>query len=392
MFFNFPTKILFQKKVSKNIVNITKQFGNKLVLVTGKNFLKKSGVLDKILKSYKKNKFKVYHFNKIETNPSNISVNKLINFLNVNKPDFILAIGGGSVIDAAKIANVSLNSTKNCWDYFNDPYRKAKKIIKKELPLIVIPTTSGTGSEITPFSVIQNKKQKLKKGISSKYLFPDISIIDTDILKKMPEKLTASAGADALGQAIESYTSNKSNFSSDFFSYESIKLLSKFLPKTIKNKKNEVFREKIALAALLGGMAITYTETNLAHALAEPLGAEYNLHHGETVGLFTPISIKFNLLRTKKLNKKYFNIIKLFNKNKKYSKQAKQNILAQEYYKIINNFFYKINIKTKISDLKNFNSKINKLSDMAINMGSIKSNMVKLRKQDIKKIYKSVIE
>ena len=208
----------------------------------------------------------------------------------------------------------STNGGKS-WDYINLKERPARKILNDSLPVIAIPTTSGGGSESTPYAVITNSDTKMKKGIKSEKLYPKLVIIDLELLELMPKRIVSNSGFDAFTQSLEAYASKNSNFISDFFALKSLELIFLNFEKSWEDSKNIYAREKMAIASFLSGLAIGITDTNLAHAMSHPLSAHYNVPHGIAVLLCTFQSIQFN---KSIINNKYSNIAKLLNnKNNK---------------------------------------------------------------------------
>ena len=393
MQFNFPTEVTIAKGVFSKLGKISDQYGNKAFLVTGKNFLESTGLLKLAVSDLVNNGIQVTHFFDVPSNPTDESINKAIQLAVKEECNLVIAIGGGSVIDTAKMVSVCIDDTNNSWDFFRDPYRLPKPILSRNIPLIVVPTTSGTGSEVSPFAVVKNKEQNLKKGIFSNFLYPDVSLIDPEILIYLPKHLTAWTGCDAFGQALESYTSSKSSSLSDMYAFESIRLLIKYLPKAYKNSKDLLYREKVAMAAMLSGMAISFTETNLAHVLAEALGGEYDLHHGLTVGLFTPIAVKYNIEnvqgdKSKVILQKYNKVVSLINNN--VEEKESSNVPASEYYfSSIGSFLKKLDIPSKISEFNLTNVDVERLADLSIDMTSIKSNFVPVSKKNLIDLFNS---
>ena len=202
----------------------------------------------------------------------------------------------------------STNGDKS-WDYINLKERSAKKILNDSLPVIVIPTTSGGGSESTPYAVITNSDTKMKKGMKSEKLYPKLVIVDLELLQLMPKRIVSNSGFDAFTQALEAYTSKNSNFISNFFALKSLELIISNFEKSWEDSKNIHAREKMAIASLLSGLAIGITDTNLAHAMSHPLSAHYNVPHGIAVLLCTFQSIQFN---KSIINDKYSDVAELF--------------------------------------------------------------------------------
>lgn len=203
--------------------------------------------------------------------------------------DSIIALGGGSAIDVAKaVAVLAVNPEMP----FNDI---SKQAFLKRLPLVAVPTTSGTGSEATKVSVITNAKTGIKENPGHPSMVPDIAILDPELTITMPPALTSFTGMDALTHAMEAFVSNKANSMSDLFAYESMKLCGLWLEKAVSDGKDAEAREKMAMASCLGGIAFSNASTNLAHAGGRALGAYFHVPHGLSVALLLPFVMEFGI-------------------------------------------------------------------------------------------------
>ena len=203
--------------------------------------------------------------------------------------DCVIALGGGSAIDTAKaVAAMAVNPGLAFVDI-------AKQTKLTRLPLIAIPTTSGTGSEATRVSVITNEATGIKENPGHPSLVPDIAVLDPQLSVSLPPGLTAFTGMDALTHAMEAYVSNKANSLSDLYAYEAMKIVGLWLEKAVADGSDLEAREKMALASYLAGVAFSNASTNLAHAGGRALGAYFHVPHGLSVALLLPFVMEFSL-------------------------------------------------------------------------------------------------
>ena len=203
--------------------------------------------------------------------------------------DCVIALGGGSSIDTAKAGAVlAVNPGLAFVDI-------AKQMKLNRLPLIAIPTTSGTGSEATRVSVITNESSGLKENPGHPSLVPDIAVLDPQLSVSLPPGLTAFTGMDALTHAIEAYVSSKANSLSDLFAFKAMKIIGQCIEKAVTDGTDLEAREKMALASCLAGVAFSNASTNLAHAGGRALGTYFHVPHGLSVALLLPFVMEFSL-------------------------------------------------------------------------------------------------
>jgi alcohol dehydrogenase class IV len=277
-----PTKVIFGSGSFGKLNEIVSEFEPKNVLiVTGKTTMNRLGSYLKLDKNF-------IVFNEVEPNPSLKTVEKGLDLCKKKKCDVVIGIGGGSPLDVGKIIAVLTNNKGSLRDYF---YKRIC-FSKKGLPFIAVPTTAGTGSEVTSASVLTDKKKK--DAISHEYIFPCVAIVDPELTMSMPRDLTAITGFDALAHGIEAYWSKKSNPKSDIYALKAIKLVYENLLKACDNPNNLRYREKMSLASLYAGVAIANAGTNVMHSVSYPLTTFYNIPHGLACALTTIEFMKFN--------------------------------------------------------------------------------------------------
>jgi alcohol dehydrogenase class IV len=205
-------------------------------------------------------------------------------------PDAVLSIGGGSVLDAAKLFAVRLTNRQSVREWLG-----IDLIAAPGVPLILVPTTAGTGSEVTPNAIVTLPDEALKVGIVSRHLLPQLVILDATLTLDLPKPITAATGMDAFIHALESYISTKANPISDMFAMESMRLIGANLVEAYDNGHSLAAREAMLLGSMYGGLALTAAGTAAVHALAYPLGGMFNVTHGVANSMLLPHVMAFNL-------------------------------------------------------------------------------------------------
>ncbi|MEN2983878.1 MAG: iron-containing alcohol dehydrogenase [Dictyoglomaceae bacterium] len=288
--FYFPVRIKFGIGIWENLAEEALKFGRKFLLVTGKRHLKETGILEKIQKSFNNYQCELFIYDKIPPEPSYYFVDEGGELVENNNIDAVIGIGGGSVLDTAKAIAVKCKLPDSIWNYIG-----ADKIPKKGLPCILIPTTAGTGSEVTRVSVLINPETKEKLSIASDYLYPDVAIVDPYLTLTLPPEYTAYSGIDAFIHALESFLSLNNNLLTESISLKAIKLIYSYLPRVYKNGERIDLREKVLYASTFSGIALTLTGLGAIHALAHPVGVFGNLPHGLSTALVTLPVLEYNL-------------------------------------------------------------------------------------------------
>lgn len=266
--------------------------GKKAAIVTGGNSMKKFGFIDGAAKMLKKAGIDSIVIDGVEPNPSVETVKRGSKAMLDFEPDWIVAIGGGSAIDAAKVM----------WCFYEHPEIDFADIItpgsmpalRNKAKFIAIPSTSGTASEITAFSVITDTKNHIKYPIVAADIVPDIAILDPILPSKMPQNITANTGMDVLAHALEAAASTAATCFTDPYAFEAIKLVLENLTDAYINGNNMKARENMHNASSLAGMAFTNASLGLVHSLAHKIGGEFGVTHGLANAILLPYIIKFN--------------------------------------------------------------------------------------------------
>lgn len=284
-FFDSP-HVVFGEDALSYLEQLT---GRLAFIVTDAN-LAKLGLLQQVQSHLEKVGIPSVVFDQIEPEPSLQTVKRCAAEMARHQPDWIIGLGGGSCLDAAKTA----------WVVYENPDVELAGInpfdqyhLRDKAHLIAIPTTSGTGSEATWYAVLTDLDEHRKVGVGSRALLADLAIIDPALVKSLPPAQTADTGLDALTHAIESYCSAWHNDFSDGLCLQAAKLIFEYLPRAYRNGADAEAREHLHNAATMAGVGFTNSQATLAHAMGHALGAVFHVPHGRAVALFLPYTIEF---------------------------------------------------------------------------------------------------
>lgn len=228
-------------------------------------------------------------FDEISAEPTYLQVQKIIDSFRAYKADLIVGIGGGSVIDTAKIASVLAGSEYTVKDLLDNP-----QLGQKTIKTVMIPTTAGTGAEATPNAIVALPEKALKVGIINDDMIADYVILDPEMIHRLPPKIMASTGVDALCHAIECFTSKKATPFSDLFALQALDIILKNLCKAWNDSEAMDAREAMLMASFYAGVAITASGTTAVHALSYPLGGQYHIAHGVANAIMLLPVLRFN--------------------------------------------------------------------------------------------------
>jgi alcohol dehydrogenase class IV len=263
---------------------------NKALLVTDKGVIE-SGVAEKVQTLLKKEAITIDVFDKVVSDPDIGCAEACIEMAKKGKYGLILGVGGGSSMDIASVASVMCTNPGTVHDYLG-----INLVKNPGIPTILIPTTAGTGAEATPNAILTDVDAKLKKAVVSPYILPRVAIVDPLLTVSMPPTVTSSSGIDALTHAIETYTSNNATILSELFSKEAIIMIGRSLRTAVANGNDLQARLDMSIGSLYAGIAITNAGVTAVHALAYPLGGQFNVAHGIANGLLLPYVMEFNVL------------------------------------------------------------------------------------------------
>lgn len=287
-----PVKILSGHKALDNIPYELELLGSKRPLVITDQGVVGAGLVKIFMSAMSGSNIVIGAlFEDTPADSSNLVVNEIASIYRKNKCDAIIALGGGSVLDTAKGVNIVI--TEETDDLMK--FVGAERLNKKMKPFICIPTTSGTGSEVTLVAVISNVEKNCKMAFTSYMLFPDVAILDTRMTLTVPPKFTAMTGMDALTHAIEAYSCLQKNPLSDAYAFAAIDLIRKYLEKSVKNSKDEEARLALANASLMAGCAFSNSMVGIVHGIGHACGGVCHLAHGSAMAILLPFGMDYNL-------------------------------------------------------------------------------------------------
>lgn len=289
-----PKKTYFGVRAVEKVREAVKELNvSNALIITDKGVIN-TGLVDALIKELSSTTVKTSIFDEAEPEPTVKSIEKAVKYLKeIKDVNFIIAVGGGSVMDTAKCANVVAMNGGSILDYEDDI--ENPRPIRKLLPLIAVPTTAGTGSEASIWAVFTDTKRKLKTGTADPKLIADVAILDPNMTKTMPPTLTAATGMDAFTHAIEAYVSTYANPITDAFSIQAIKLIAENLRTAVEDGENMEARTNMILASFMAGSAFSNSSLGIVHTMAEALGGFYRISHGITNTLILPHVMDFNL-------------------------------------------------------------------------------------------------
>jgi len=280
-----PTKIVSGAGVVDSLRDHAANLGTKPLVVTGRRSAKSSGAIDRVLKQFPN----AVVFDGVDENPATDACADGARCCIANGCDYVVAIGGGSAIDAGKAIAVMARNPGSCADYFG-----VEKCAAGNLPVIAIPTTAGTGSEVTPYAVIVGGEPRAKRTISARSLFPAVALLDPELSVTMPRHVTVNTGLDALSQAMEGFVSLRSTPLGDLLAIETCRLVKTWLPRAASHPADLEARAQMLYAAMLSGCVIAQSGTTLVHGMGYYFTLENGLAHGLANALFLTPAFQFN--------------------------------------------------------------------------------------------------
>jgi len=294
--FYLPTKLIFKENAVNQVGSEASELGKKALLVTGRNAMKKLGATAKVKGLLETSGIEVVTYEEVEPEVSVETVDKGGQLARSQDCDLIVGLGGGSVLDACK--GISIVAAQGCSIeiYLEGGEKRGYPLGSNVLPILAMPTTSGTGSEVTPYALFTDRKERKKKVLADPALYPKKAIIDPMLMMGMSPRLTAITGIDALAHAIEAYISRRANMLSDMYAREAIFLIIKNLRTCVADRKNKESQRSMAWASTLAGVANSQVATVAGHAMAVSFGAYFGIPHGIAVGFFLPHVLNLNRL------------------------------------------------------------------------------------------------
>ncbi len=374
--FTIPRDLYFEKGSIEKLKSLE---GNRAIVVTGGASMRKFGFLDKVISYLEEAKILVNLIEGVEADPSVETVLSGANVMKSFKPDWIVAIGGGSAIDAAKAMWIFYEHPHLVFDDIKDPFTIAK--LRNKAKFVAIPSTSGTATEVTAFSVITDYKTGNKYPLADYNITPDIAIVDPDLAQTMPKKLTAHTGMDALTHGIEAYVATLHSTFTDPLAIEAIDIVKNNLFNSYNGDKKA--RENMHYGQCLAGMAFSNALLGITHSMAHKSGAVFGIPHGCANAIYLPYVINFN---RKLAIDRYANIAR---------KIGLTGSTANELVNSLVEMIKDMNIQMKIPltlkeygiDETEFNNKVRLISERAVLDACTSSNPRRVNVSEIEKLF-----
>jgi alcohol dehydrogenase class IV len=290
--FQSPTKVCFGENSAATALDVVKDLGGSRPLLLTDKFLVESNLIDSVLQGLKDGGLSdPLVFCDVPSDSDVDCVNQASNYAKENSCDSIIAVGGGSVMDTAKATNICLSLGGDLLDY-----QGLNNIEEPLKPLVAVPTTAGTGSEVSFVAMIKDTLEHRKLVFGSRFLAPDAAILDPALLVSLPPKLTAATGLDALTHSLEALVATvTSSAVSDALALEAARLIFDYLPRATINGEDLEARGKTLVASTMAGIAFSNSGVGIVHALAHATGARFKTHHGITNAVYLPHGMRFNI-------------------------------------------------------------------------------------------------
>ncbi|MBE6003804.1 MAG: iron-containing alcohol dehydrogenase [Lachnospiraceae bacterium] len=373
--FSIPQNVVFGEGSLKRLPELAGKTGGKKAYIISGPHLRKIGMVDKCAEDLRKAGIEAEAFTETEGNPSTDTVKKAAEGYKECGADFIVAIGGGSPLDVAKAVAVVVSNGGEITDY-----EGAGKVRVKPVNMIAIPTTAGTGSEVTAFSVITDHSRNYKLTVGSSYLIPEYAILDPELIYSVPKNTAAACGVDALVHALEAYISLAASPFSDMFALKALELIGANISTYVADRADTDAASAMLLGSLFAGIAFSHAKLGDVHAMSHPVSAYFDVPHGVANAILLPTVVEFNAQADKG---KYIDIYRAVS-----GKSIDRNEFSPE---MLVEFLKNLNLSLCIpADLKEVGvdkDKFDAMADDAMKSGNIAVNPRKTTKEDILKLY-----
>jgi len=287
--FRTPGKILFGVGSLESLGAEARRLGRRPLLVTGRRAMAEAGVTGRSLAILKAAGLDAALFDQVEPEPDVATVDRAREAIRDHRADLVVGLGGGSALDVAKVAAGLANE-----DLPTRAFHQGRKIARRGLPLIAIPSTSGTGSEMTHNGVISDRDRRTKASIRDESLIPAVALVDPEVTVSSPPRVTAMSGVDALVQAVESYLSRFATPMTEALSLRAAEELAAALPAVVACGGDLALRTRAAWGSALAGLALSNARLGVVHGIAHPVGVRFQVPHGLVCGVLLPAALEFN--------------------------------------------------------------------------------------------------
>ena len=378
------TNLLFEKGGLDRLGEKTRDYGNKALIVTDEETMEELGFLKQAKDSLKEAGLEVAHYNGVKPNPTQEIVDRGAEFADKENCDVVVALGGGSTIDTAKsIAVVAGHEDDMIWNFVPESKQgRGKEITEKTLPIIAVPTTSGTGSHVTPYAVLTHTETRGKPGFGDTPMFPKVSIVDVNLTKEMPQRLTALTGFDVFAHVSENIVAKGDHPIADPWATEAMTLVSQYLPRVVEDGEDMEAREMMALADTYAGLSNTSSATNLRNAMAHSISGHYpEIAHGQALTSISVPIMRFNVENGDERTRQRYAMISQCLGGERDPKEAIQRL---------EELIEDIGLDKTLSELGVEEEKIPQMAQDAFDYmkGDVENNPVKVSVKDVEKLFK----
>lgn len=366
--FNYyqPTEIRFGCGRVDEIGEVVSRFGKRCLIATVPSFPEIEALYEKVKDTLVNGGVKIAHFDKVIPNPTTDIVSEGTKLAKAHDADVVLGLGGGSSMDTAKAIAVETTHEGTAWDYL---YFRDTQPTEKTLPILTITTTSGTGSHVTQVAVVTNPAEKNKSAIYNSIVYPKVSIVDPELMLTVPEHITASTGFDVFTHAFESYINPNGSPYTDLIALETIRLVAKHLPATVKNGGDLEARTHMAWADTLAGLCIANSGVTLPHGIGMAIGGMYpHVMHGESLAVVYPAIMRYSYQYAPE---KFAAVGRLFD-NK--LNRLDDNEAAEKSCDVIQDFIKDIGMLTSLKYLKIPEKELKALAEASLALPDYKSH------------------
>ena len=373
--FTIPQNIVVGAGSLKRLPELAKNLKKSKAYIISGPHLERIGMVDKCREALKAAGIESDAFTQTEGNPSTDTVAKAANGFKSSKADFIVAFGGGSPLDVAKAVAVIASYGGNITDY-----EGGGKVLGPVVPMIAIPTTAGTGSEVTAFSVITDHSRNYKLTVVSNYLLPAYAILDPELITTVPKSTAAACGIDAMVHALEAFISKAASPFSDLFAKEALRLIGTSIRDYVSDRSNLAACESMLIGSLFAGIAFSHARLGDVHAMSHPVSAYFDVAHGVANAVLLPTVVDYNMTYA---NEKYKYIYDCICEKPLSDDTFTPEMLAAE-IRVLND---ELGIPSSLSEVGVDSSLFDNMADDAMKSGNILVNPRPTTKKDILALY-----
>lgn len=383
--FSIPQNIVFGAGSLSKLPELAKKLEKSKALIISGPHLEKIGLVAKCCDALNSAGIESVTFCRTEANPSVETVDAAAQLFAESGADFIVAFGGGSPLDVAKAVAVKAKFGGKITDY-----EGGGKVRGPVVPMIAIPTTAGTGSEVTAFSVITDHERNYKLTIASNYLLPAYAILDPELIYTVPKGTAAACGLDAMIHALESYLSKAASPFSEMFSLKALELIGSSIRGYVKQRDEGEAAEKMLLGSLFAGIAFSHARLGDVHAMSHPVSAFFDIPHGLANAILLPKVVEFNESETKDpaLQEKYYEIYRCMSKNPLSRDKFVPSMLKTELAALNEELEIPAGLEKAGIKKADFEKVLGQMAQDAMKSGNISVNPRETRLEDVLELYK----